>query len=119
MEPISIIRIQHSVSGKGPFTHSGLGMYKLCNEASEMHSNFMDVPWKEGLNLDKYFLDWFCGYKSAIDLISYMKIKHIRTLIKNDYDVLSLIVTNYQIGKHQVVFTKESTIDIQILNSVF
>lgn len=76
---------------------------KLCLK----HSTFND-PRNDNLNLNKDKKVWFCAYKDVEQLTSWLSKSDIKRLIKQGFRIYLLEVDEYQVGNHQIIYTKES-----------
>ena len=124
MKAIQIIRIEHT-DGIGMFTdftddykERMQCVWNILPELSNRHKNF-NTPEEDNLNLDKNFKDWYCAYKSIEQLQEWVLKDEFKTLFDYGYKVLLIECTNYQIGKDQVIYTKESIKTSKDISSLF
>lgn len=117
------IRIEHPMDGKG--------LFKSCAEYTEpscyrhdlynmrkRHNDF-NLPNEDGLDLKKDCKEWFCAYKTVEQIQEWIKSKEFDMLIECGYEINLLEVDEYQIGHHQILFTKESIVKREIINDLF
>ena len=113
-----VVRVQNRETGIGFFRSSVLfklsGLYNLFPR----HANF-NTPQEDGLNIELEGKEWFCAYKSLEQFEEWVILSEVRVLIENGFDVLLLDVEDFQIGKHQVIFTKQSITSTKIINELF
>jgi hypothetical protein len=124
---LQVVRLQHKTSGVGIF-RCGLFNEEYINMTDEekcmyddfnlRHRNF-PTPSTEGLSMYRNDRKWFCAYKTVEQLQQWLMPNEIRFLISKDFDVLLLTVNEYQVGEHQVVFTRESVQESTVINSLF
>jgi hypothetical protein len=126
MKSIQVLRIETD-NGIGVFTNNSYGAYDIVPEACKRHfslpENCTDIPFPlpqmEGLKMNKYDAEWFCAFLSIDQLGKLFLPNEIKTLLGYGYNILLLTVTEYQKGKHQVVFTRDSIVETQNINSLF
>jgi hypothetical protein len=118
MEAIQIIRIEHPSDGIGIFKTTRFDR----NEAARFykkHNDCMNTPQEDKLDLKKNDKNWFCAYKSIEQFKEWVDQEWVIPILESGFNILLLSVTEYQIGGHQVIFTKESIIKKEIVNSLF
>jgi len=124
---LQVVRLQHKTSGEGIFrcnTFDG-EFVDFTNEEKQMYSDFnirhnsFNSPKKDLLYIRLYDKTWFCAYKTVEQLQQWLMPDEIRFLISKNFDVLLLAVNEYQVGEHQVIFTKESIVSSNVINSLF
>jgi len=103
---IKIYRFEHPENGRGIFRNN-LANSGVCDNIDERHADF-NVPEMDGVDLYKDDLEWFCAYKSKEDVKAWIKLEEFKHLLKLGFQLKELVVTNYQEGFHQVIFTKDS-----------
>ena len=121
METIQVIRIEHPEDGNGiwasrrkdfSFRLNHLNCYK---DIGDRHED-LKTPQQDGLKMsDKYF----CAFKTIKQLITWVLKNELEELIKDGFIIYLLEVSDYQIGQHQVIYTKESIISSQDISSLF
>lgn len=79
------------------------------------HNDF-PTPYEEKLYITN---EYFCAYNSIELLNEWIKPKEIKFLIEVGFNILMLEVTNYQTGKFQTIFTKDSIVSSKNINSLF
>jgi len=124
MKKIQIIRIEH-FDGYGLFrTQDGFNYYRDHNvvnilpELSKRHYNF-NSPSEDKLEIFKDNKEWFCAYKSIDQLQQWILKSEFQTLFDNDYMVLLIECTMYQIGRDQIIYTKESIKSCKDISELF
>ena len=125
MNSKQIIRIEHS-DGWGIFRakRNRITVYnrsknKLLNNLAQRHNAYgkgFPRPSQEGLNMNE---KWFCAFKSINQLKYWIRKAELAELIKKKFKIFLLEVTEYQEGKKQVIFTKESIILKQDITKMF
>lgn len=117
----TIIRIEHT-DGYGMFIgydpkdkYRAHCVEKLCNDLSERHRSFND-PWEDNLRITPKY---FCAYKSVEQLQQWIKPDEFKILKDNGYKILTLVVTNYQEGRDQIIYTKDSIVSTTDISSLF
>ena len=119
----TVLRVEHFdgwgmfISYKGDMHRQNVGALGL-SEINERHSNF-NTPDEDMLNAYKDDKEWFCAYKSVEQLQKWLTPQEIEILSKNGYKVLMLDVEEYQEGRDQVIFTKESIISSKDVTKLF
>lgn len=115
MNTIKVVRI--TKDGLGIFSPKVVDSfredYRYVN-LNKRHQNF-NTPQEDFLDIRKEGFEWFCTYKSVGQLQQWNTFDEINMLIEKGFSVLMLEVSEYQIGEHQIIFTKESivkTVDI-------
>lgn len=110
------IRIEHKSDGLGIFQyrhcfdennnkiHNTLTMWP---EISNRHANF-NSPHEDDLDLFKDKKKWYCAYKSIEQMQQWITPKELKDLISKGYIIKLLNVEEYQLGKHQIIYTKQS-----------
>jgi hypothetical protein len=118
MEAIKIIRIEHPSDGIGIFR---TGHYFDSYIAQHFYSKHrgMLTPYSDGLDLWMDNKDWFCAYKSIEQFKEWVEQEWVVPILESGFNILLLSVTQYQIGEYQVIYTKESIIKKEIINSLF
>jgi hypothetical protein len=123
MEAIQIVRIEHINDGYGLFRSEdgfGFNIDRLsCNDELNIRHGKMLNPNGEGLNLYKHDKEWFCAYKNIEQFSNWIDKDWVEEILSVGFDIYLLSVTEYQIGRDQVIFTKESIIKKEIINSLF
>jgi hypothetical protein len=71
------------------------------------------------LNPSKDGKIWLCAYKSIDQLQQWIYKDEFKILFDNNYKVLLLDVTEYQIGEYQIIFTRESVLSSKDISSLF
>ncbi len=106
---------------------NGIGMFinddykslgSLCYDALSRHRLF-NVPSADGLNLMLYGYKWFCGYKTIEQLKEWLRADEIKTLLNNEYNIFLIDAKQFQIGYHQIIYTKESIVSKININNLF
>lgn len=123
----TIIRIEYIPDGIGVFMTflSGTGIKRdvrpldeFCESAYTRHLNF-NCPFEDGLDIKKYGKEWFCAYKSIEQLQEWITPKELKLIISEGYTVLMLDVYEYQEGKDQIIYTKESITSYKDITCLF
>jgi hypothetical protein len=113
MDNLTVYRIEHEKSGIGPFHQSVEDIFTNILLNSN-HNNF-NTPQEDRLDIYLNGQKWYCAYKTINDIKERYSGILLETLNKEGFYFKKLTVSQYQIGKHQIIFTKESIIDIKIL----
>lgn len=123
----TVIRIEYPLDGIGMFmtylsdkeTEREIKpLDKFCISAYRRHCEF-NCPFQDGLNKYKDSKEWFCSYKSIEQLQQWIKTNELKRIIKEGYVVLMLDVTEYQEGRDQIIYTKESIKSSKDITSLF
>jgi len=124
---VQIIRVEHK-DGIGMFMNISSRKHSLGHQSGlnnltaktlwDRHDNFND-PSKDKLDLNKDCLEWFCAYKSINQIQQWIMKDEFDFLFSLGYKVFLLEVDNYQIGQHQIVFTKKSILNKKDISSLF
>lgn len=122
----TVIRIEYPEDGIGMFmTYLKNGLKRkikpideFCITAYRRHCKF-NSPREDGLNRHKDSKEWFCSYKSIEQLQQWIKTNELKRIIKKGYMVLMLDVTEYQEGRDQIIYTKESIKSSKDITSLF
>jgi hypothetical protein len=110
-----VVRIEHE-DGYGCFNNAGTietkkTIYEIFG-AEEMRERFnarlLPTPYGEGLSIGADDKEWFCAFKNHKQIHQFFNKSEIETLKNHNYKILKLRVAEYQAGKVQVIFTKES-----------
>lgn len=126
MRAIKVLRIETD-EGVGVFKNGIDCAYDLipdaCNrhfrEKSSCYDTYFPIPQEDGINMEKDSKEWFCSFLSLKQLNELFFPDEIKILLDHGYNIRLLTVTNYQKGNSQVVFTRDSVIKTQTLNSIF
>jgi hypothetical protein len=124
---VQIVRIEHPTDGKGIFRSNCTNdiinnkqLYNLSLKLCDRHGNDkFNTPRVDGIDIEKDNKDWFCAYKTIEQLLEWVTLKEIKMCIKHGFNILLLEVTEYQEGRDQICYTKESIIDQRNLNDLF
>lgn len=119
MKIIKILRVENQNDGCGIFRSCYKEAWQVHNRISERHREFPTPYEDEDLDLDQDDKEWFCAYKTIEQFQEWVESDEIEALIESGFDVLLLEVSEYQIGGHQVLFTKESIVKETIINDLF
>ena len=124
-----LIRIEHSQSGTGIFRDSNnipvpsnySEDYEIVYPCLSRHNTHFPTPWEEGLSISKDNKNWFCAYKNVNQIQDWIKTNEMEVFIKYGFNILLLEVddSNLQIGKYQILFTKDAIISATIINTLF
>lgn len=132
---MQVIRIEHKESENGIFMHKTEWGYfamtvlptlfrKHCSEfpVPNQESNVMFL--KNGMKPKKLELYkdnkiWFCAYKTIEQLQEWFTKYQITTIIQHGFNIWLLEVSEFQEGNYQILYTKESIISKQKINSLF
>lgn len=130
MELITCYRIEHT---------DGYGMFfqKLWNDKGEVvairqvfgEKDFPDLwarhcrgfknPEDEGLHVKKDNKEYFCAFKSKLAVKYWIDKNHFDRIKQLGFRVYEVHCTDYQEGKYQILYTKESIIQkIDITNEL-
>ena len=101
----------------------GLGLWSSKNgyigqinpEIAARHKHF-NTPLEDGLRIES---KWYCGYKSIDQMTEWIQPSEIRDILEAGYDVWLIEATEYQVGAHQVIFTKSSEVSRKKINQLF
>lgn len=113
-----VVRLERR--GRGIFRPSNnvIQKYRITQNVYDRHAKF-PTPRKECLNMSLDDKEWFCGYKSIDELQSWVYSDEIKFFISKGFKVLLLEVTEFQLGEHQIIFTKESITSSKDITSLF
>lgn len=125
----TIIRIEYPLDGLGIFTtylnkdfdskkREIRPIDEFCREAYVRHMQF-NCPFQDKLNLKKDNKNWFCSYKSIEQLQQWITPEELKTIIKEGYKVFMLDVLEYQEGRDQIIYTKDSIQSSKNITSLF
>lgn len=122
----TVIRIEYPEDGIGMFmTYLKNGLKRkiksideFCITAFRRHFKF-NCPIQDGLDAYRDSKEWFCSYKSIEQLQQWIKTNELKRIIKKGYMVLMLDVTEYQEGRDQIIYTKESIKSSKDITSLF
>ena len=119
METVTIVRIEHK-SGIGIWQS---GVYReLSNriEFCDRHDEF-PLPYEETprlyTELDKK--EWFCAFKTIEQMNEWVTQTEMKEFIDLECSVIVLDVSEWQEGKHQILYTKESIISQRDISDLF
>lgn len=128
MNSKQIIRIEHS-DGNGIFRNKRNRVsvcfnsrYPLLVNLAIRHNAYdkgFPKPYQEGLCMYQNNKQWFCAFKSINQLKYWIRKEELALLIEKKFKIYLLEVTEYQEGKKQVIFTKESIILKQNITEMF
>jgi len=119
MSTKTIVRIEHS---------SGLGIWQsnaylnLSNVDSFVyrHKAFpspkYDTPYLDRYKEDK---EWFCAFKTVDQMSEWLTKEEVKEFIELDCSVICLEVSEWQEGKYQVLYTKESIVKCTNISDLF
>jgi hypothetical protein len=124
---IQIIRIEHPSDGYGIFRSictedrkNNRELYDLSLLLYDRHgNNAFKTPHEDNVDIYEDNKQWFCAYKTIEQLLQWITLEEIKAIIKHGFNILVLEVTEYQEGRDQVIFTKESIQDQRNLNDLF
>ena len=122
----TIVRIEFPEDGFGMFkTFLGNGLKRnirpldeFCKTVHRRHGDFND-PFRDGLDLNRGIRTWFCSYKSIEQLQQWIQTEELKTIIKEGYRIYVLDVNEYQEGRDQIIYTKESINSSKDITSLF
>ncbi len=115
---MQLIRIE-APNGIGIFMNSEYPyLDDISPYAGAKHMNFKE-PYDDGLNLMLYGYKWFCGYKTIEQLKEWLRADEIKTLLNNEYNIFLIDAKQFQIGYHQIIYTKESIVSKININNLF
>ncbi len=115
---MQLIRIE-APNGIGIFMNSEYPyLDDISPYAGAKHMNFKE-PYDDGLNLNKYNKNWFCGYKNITEFNQWLTKDDILSIINCGYNIFLIDVEEYQIGSEQIIYTKESIISKININNLF
>lgn len=118
---ISVFRLEHE-DGDGIFTERSseecIGRHvthPLLRLIWERHStenkNHFPTPKAEGLQLSKDHKEWFCAYKNLEVFQKFIMPHELKELHCRKISLLLLVVAEYQVGRMQALYTKQSIIE--------
>ena len=114
-----VVRVQNRETGIGMFYTTNLLMYTSgLTQVCYRHRDF-NTPDEDGLDVRLDGKEWFCSYKSIEQFQQWVMLDEVRILIDKGFDVLLLDVKEFQVGEHQVIFTKQSIVSTKIINELF
>lgn len=123
-----IIRVEHT-DGQGMFFGAILDLdkneiserdtvYEFLPDLAERHGCFR-TPSEDDLDVRKDRKIWYCAYKSMDQFNEWCRKDEIKDLLTRDYKVLILDVTEYQEGKDQIIYTKESIVSSKDISELY
>lgn len=116
---ITVVRIENIEQGMGIFGYMDeLERYPLADETYRRHLRF-NTPDEDGLDLRMNGQEWFCAYKSLSQFEEWVKREEAQFFIQNGFKIVMLDITDYQIGRDQVIFTKESIVQEVDITNIF
>ncbi len=123
---ISIIRIE-APDGYGIFSDMDSNkrertiknMFDLIQTVHNRHTRFPTPILDNKMDVNKDNKEYFCAYKNLRQLKQWIKPYELKIIIEEGYNVFRLIVTDYQVGEHQIIYTKESILKSKNINSLF
>lgn len=116
-----IIRVESTVNGLGMFIGTGTNNYVPRWELRSLmrrHKVF-NTPQEDGLNIEKDNREWFCGYKTVQQFQYWVLKEEIKELVRNGFKVFLIEADDFQVGEHQIIFTKESEIKREDITEIF
>lgn len=120
---MTVVRVEHPSDGWGMFRATSWDKKSIVEEEiidSMQHRHYrFRTPYLEGLNMSLYDREWFCAYKSMDQIVQWIYPEDFKALISLGFIIYLLDVTEYQEGRDQVVFTKESIINKKDISSIF
>lgn len=125
----TIVRIEHE-DGWGMFRNKenryvvGEGNNPIMDKLWDRHSTWtinggMPVPSNDGIDMGLGWKEWFCAFKSMEQFNNWVKKDEAKELLKFNFKILLLEVTEYQEGGNQIVYTKESIVSERDISSLF
>lgn len=113
-----VIRLERR--GRGIFRPTNKSIYKsaVFKRVIIRHGNF-NTPFLDGLNMGLDAKEWFCAYKSVEQLQEWLELDEIKYFITKGFKVLMLEVSEFQVGRDQIIFTKEGIISSKDISSLF
>lgn len=120
MEVLTVVRIERR--GRGIFrpTNKSIYKYRIANRTYNRHNGGgFPLPSCEGLDMYRGGLNWFCAYKTVEQFQEWVKQDEIEFFVSKGFRVLMLEVTDYQEGRKQVIYTKESIKKTTDITNIF
>lgn len=108
--------------GVGFFKHGDSFLYEhpiALRTYNRHNGGGFPTPQMERLDLFKDNKKWFCAYKTIEEFQAWVLSEEVKFFISEGFRVLLLNVTEYQEGKKQVIFTKESITTSEDITTLF
>lgn len=77
------------------------------------------IPQTEGLKISKNGKEWFCSFKNIEQFKQWVKDEEVKELLKLGFKVIQLEVNEWQEGEQQILYTKESIINVEDISHQF
>ena len=125
---MQIVRVEHEDgygmfrSSTKPICLSNSGdpvLNRLWNRHSTCGDPGMPLPCHDGIDLDMGGKNWYCGFGSMDDFNKWVMPDEAKALISYGFKVLLISANEFQIGGHQVVYTKSSITSVEDISSLF
>lgn len=121
MKTITVVRIE-STCGNGIFRCEERLATKLSNfdDFNHRHWSF-PTPYEDTPCLDVRANEkiWFCSFKSIEQFNEWIKPSEVKELIGFGCSVFAIEVSEWQEGRHQIIFTKEGIVDKRNITDLF
>lgn len=129
LKRLQIIRFENE-SGTGIFRHKNSEIYRneIANKTYERHGDGrFPCPWndklvdnkEEYLDIDLEGKQWFCSYKTIEQFQGWIKPDEVEYFTTQGFRIYMLEVTEFQIGMNQVLFTRNSIINVEDITNLF
>lgn len=108
--------------GEGFFRHGNSFLYghPIAIRTYDRHNGGgFPTPRMEDLDVRKDNKEWFCAYKTIEEFQKWVLSEEVEFFVSIGFRVLLLNVTEYQEGKKQVIFTKESITTSEDITTLF
>lgn len=120
---VTIIRVEHQ-NGLGMFRYKGGGRGELnqniiLGDMYFRHGSSFPTPYKENLDIELGGMKWFCAFKSLDQFEKWVTRGEARELINNGFKILMLKTNQYQVGKYQIIYTKEGVVETTDISPLF
>jgi hypothetical protein len=95
--------------------------YKDLPRIWEKHSSHFPRPHQDipFLDVKKDGKEWFCAYPSLNDMASWLNNNDLHSIVNKGFGIFILKVAEYQVGKYQIIYTKESIISKKNISQLF
>lgn len=119
MRRVTIYRVEGK-EGIGMFRGKSIKDIMHNTHIIERHRNF-NTPCQDNLNTRLGAQEWFCAYKNRRDLKKWVivptDLKYLVEVL--GFKVFKIVTKEYQMGSHQVLFTKKDAISKEDVTNTF
>lgn len=102
-----IIRIEHIECGNGIFNSINDRLFE-SKFANNIIHRFEEHFLNPNRDLIKFNQNYYCAFKSINDLIKWLSIDELKSLVNIGFRIYKIIVKRYKEGNMQIVYTLKS-----------